>query len=304
MTIGRLIEELRKAQIDCTAIERNDPSSVEQLDTIRIDLKGIPIARSGDLRGLIRGGFPDWTLTRCNQDDCRMSLDVHRLAVLKRDTIEQTLATIQTRLRDLGVIGRAFRRPGGGSAVYEIVVQLAGRPDDPARVREILITRARLEITPVKDGPFRNREEALAKYGGTLPLASKLARAVPRPGEAAETWYLLNRAPVITGRDLRNARPGRDEFGKWEVDFILTRDGAQRFGRFTEANIGSRLAIMLDDQVLSAPSIQSRIEDSGRITGAANQQEAYDLALVLRSGSLPAGIVVLQERSRLTEPHK
>jgi preprotein translocase subunit SecD len=85
---------------------------------------------------------------------------------------------------------------------------------------------------------------------------------------------------------------------------MLTRDGAHRFARFTEDNIGKRLAIVLDNQVLSAPSIQSRIEDSGRITGAANQQEAYDLALVLRSGSLPAGIVMLQERSPLAEPHK
>ncbi len=65
----------------------------------------------------------------------------------------------------------------------------------------------------------------------------------------------------------------------------------RRFARFTEANIGNRLAIVLDNQVMSAPVIQSRIEDSGVIEGMASQQDASDLALVLRAGSLPAGIV-------------
>lgn len=64
------------------------------------------------------------------------------------------------------MIGRGFRRPGSGGAAYEIVVQIATRVDDPGRLREVLTTRARLEITPVKDGPFRNREEALARHGG------------------------------------------------------------------------------------------------------------------------------------------
>lgn len=118
-------------------------------------------------------------------------------------------------------------------------------------------------------------------------------------------WYVVSRTPVITGRDLRTTRASRDEMGRWETDFTLSKDAAQRFSRFTEANIGNRLAIVLDDQVRSAPTIMNRIEDSGRITGATTtQQEANDLALVLRSGSLPAGIVVLQERSRLAETHK
>ena len=102
---------------------------------------------------------------------------------------------------------------------------------------------------------------------------------------------------MVTGRDVRNARPGRDEFGKWETEFTLSQDAAERFGRFTEANIGNRLAIVLDGQVRSAPTIQCRIEDSGRITGAANEQEASDLAMVLKAGSLPAGIVYLEERT-------
>jgi preprotein translocase subunit SecD len=85
--------------------------------------------------------------------------------------------------------------------------------------------------------------------------------------------------------------------GKWETDFMLNKEGARRFGRFTEANIGNRLAIVLDNQIRSAPTIQARIEDSGRITGMGTQQDSSDLALVLRAGSLPAGVVYEEERT-------
>jgi preprotein translocase subunit SecD len=172
--------------------------------------------------------------------------------------------------------------------------------DDPARVKQIMQTAAMLELSKVEDGPFSSPDQALAKLGGVLPLNTKLVKAPARAerGESGgESWYLLNRVPVITGRDLRNARPGRDELAKWETDFVLTQDGAKRFGRFTEANVGNRLAIVLDNQIRSAPTIQSRIEDQGRITGASSQQDASDLALVLRAGSLPAGIVYLEERT-------
>jgi preprotein translocase subunit SecD len=85
--------------------------------------------------------------------------------------------------------------------------------------------------------------------------------------------------------------------GRWETNFVLTQDAAKRFERFTEANIGNRLAIVLDKMVLSAPTIQNKIGDTGRITGAANRDEAADLALNLRAGSLPASVVYLEERS-------
>jgi preprotein translocase subunit SecD len=89
----------------------------------------------------------------------------------------------------------------------------------------------------------------------------------------------------------------QDEFGKWETSFVLSQDAKGRFGRFTESNIGNRLAIVLDNQVFTAPTIESRIEDTGRITNMGDHQAAADLALVLRAGSLPAGITYLEERT-------
>ena len=174
-------------------------------------------------------------------------------------------------------------------------MQLPG-VDDPARVQQIIQTAAMLEVSEVKDGPFPSTDQALSKHGGVLPLNTKLVK-VALGKEEGDSWYLLSRTPVITGRDLRNARPGRDEFQKWEANFTLNQDGARRFARFTEANIGNRLAVILDNQIRSVATIQARIEDSGRITGLSGEQEASDLALVLRAGSLPAGIVYLEERT-------
>ena len=102
---------------------------------------------------------------------------------------------------------------------------------------------------------------------------------------------------MIVGQDLRNARPSRDENGRWEAGFSLSQDGGQRFERYTGANIGNKLAVLLDNQIKSVAEIKSAISDQGRIMGLASQQEAEDLALVLKSGSLPAKLVYEQERT-------
>jgi preprotein translocase subunit SecD len=103
--------------------------------------------------------------------------------------------------------------------------------------------------------------------------------------------------PVVTGRDLRNAQPGRDENNRPEVDFTLAADGARRFGEFTGNNIGQRMAVVLDGRIQTVATIQSRITDSGRIMGRFSQQRASDLALVLRAGALPASMNYLEERT-------
>ena len=297
--IERVKEELRKASIDYASIDRNDPSSIDQADSIQINIKGVPAAKAVEFRSLITDRFGVWIPTPVNQSDYRMNLKPTELIAIKRDTVERSIRTIENRINGLGLTEPTIQQRGRAEAEYEILVQLPG-VDDPARVKQIMQTAAMLELSEVKDGPFSSPDQALAKHGGVLPLNTKLVKAPARAerGESGgDSWYLLSRTAVVTGRDLRNARPGRDELGKWETDFVLTQDGAKRFGRFTEANVGNRLAIVLDNQVRSAPTIQSRIEDQGRITGASSQQDASDLALVLRAGSLPAGIIYLEERT-------
>jgi preprotein translocase subunit SecD len=294
-TIERLKEDLRKANIDFASMENNEPASVETVDTIQIDIKGIPAVKAKDFRTLVADHFGTWVLTGMNSTDYRMNMRPSEMLVLKRDTVDRARQTISNRINALGLTEPVVQQEGSAEADYRIVVQLPG-VDDPARVRDIIGQAAVLEIVEVKDGPFPSQEQALAQHGGVLPLNTKLVKAPSRTGEGV-SWYLVTRTPVITGRDLRNSRPGQDEFRKWETSFTLSQDGAKRFEAFTAANIGNRLAVVLDNQIRSVATIQNRISDQGRITNVGTEQEASDLALVLRSGSLPAGIIYLDERS-------
>ncbi|MBI4873530.1 MAG: protein translocase subunit SecD [Acidobacteria bacterium] len=295
-TIGHLKDDLRKAGVDYTEIERNDPQSLADADQIQINIKGVPLDKAGLLRTTAAERVPTWILTAASPTDYRLNLRPTEALSLRRDTVIRSVHTIENRINGLGLAEAGVRQRGRSEAEAEILVEMPG-VDDPARVKQILQTAALLEICEVKDGPFPSRDAALAKHGGVLPLNTRLVRMGARGADAAESWYLLPRTAVITGRDLRNARAGRDEFQKWETDFTLNQDGARRFGRFTEANIGNRLAVVLDNQIRSVATIQNRIEDSGRITGQANEQESSDLSLVLRAGSLPAGVVYLEERT-------
>jgi SecD/SecF fusion protein len=146
----------------------------------------------------------------------------------------------------------------------------------------------------VIDGPYPTREALMGAHG-TRPPNSKVVRGDSRSADGA-AWWLLSRSPVITGRDLRDAFAERgDAPGSWNTGFVLTAAASHRFAQFTETNVGKRLAIVLDDTVVSAPTIEDRISDRGRITGSATRAESEDLALNLRAGSLPAGVKFTEE---------
>jgi preprotein translocase subunit SecD len=295
-TIERMKEELRKQNIDYASMDRNDPTRVEDADKVEITVKGVPATKSSAFRSLINERFSNWVLTTQSSTDYSMRLKPSDLVALKRETVERSIQTISQRINMLGLTEPVVQQHGRAGDDYQILVQLPG-VDDPARVKEIIGTAAVLELTDVKDGPFPTREAALSQHGGVLPPNSKIAKAVPRAGSQGDQYYLVGKIPVITGRDMRNARPGQDDFRKWETNFTLSPDGGKRFGRYTETNIGNRLAVALDNQLVSVATIQARIEDSGRITGLGSEEEAVDLSRYLRSGSLPAGIVYLEERS-------
>ncbi len=293
--IERMKEAMHKQTIDYASIDRNDPATVEDADKIEIDVKGVPPTKTTLFRNLIAESFNQWTLTPLNANDYRLNMRPSELVTLKRDTVERSLQTISNRINQLGLTEPTVQQYGQAGTDYEILVELPG-VDDPARVREIMQTTAQLEITDVKEGPFQSKEAALAQKGGILPLGTKLVRQPPyldRP----EEWYLLAKSPVIRGTDLRNARAGQDDMRQWETSFTLSPDAGKRFGRYTEANIGNRLAVVMDSQIRSVAVIKSRIEDSGQIEHIGTEQEASDLALVLRAGALPATIQVQYENS-------
>jgi preprotein translocase subunit SecD len=294
--IERLKDDLKKQNVTWASIDRNDPQQVQDADSIQITVKGIGPTQTSAFRNLINERYSDWVLSTDSSTDYSLRMKPSELVNLKRDTVEREIQTISNRINQLGLTEPSVQQYGNAGDQYQVLVQLPG-VDDPLRVKELIGTTAVLEIDEVKEGPFPTREAAQAQHGGVLPLNTKLVKSLPRAGTEGEQWYLVNKNAVVYGRDMRNARSGQDEFRKWETDFSLSQDGGRRFGRFTEANIGNRLAVVLDNNIVSVATIQSKIEDSGRITGLGSEEEAVDLSRYLRSGSLPAGVVYLEERS-------
>jgi preprotein translocase subunit SecD len=171
--------------------------------------------------------------------------------------------------------------------------------DDPARVKDLIRATALLEIKPVV-ASADSEEALLAPYGGKVPEDAMVVTGDARDMTdrvIGKRYYLLKKASVVTGRDLRSARRSQDQFGQPAVAFTLTLEGGKKFGAYTGAHVGEQMAIVLDNKVYSAPVIKSQITDSGIIEGSFTIQSAEDLALVLRAGALPASITYLEERT-------
>jgi preprotein translocase subunit SecD len=224
------------------------------------------------------------------------------LAHIQESTMSQSLETIERRINALGLTEPTIQLHGRND--NEILVQLPGE-GDPARAKQVIQAGGQLELKLVEDPQtYPSEAAALAQHGGVLPPNSELVRGRNetrggQPQDTTEVWYLLTRTPVVTGRDLRSATETRNAEmpGQWQINFNLTGEAARRFGPFTEQNKGRQMAIVLEKKVFSAPTIEGRIEDSGRITGSFSQESAHDLALVLRAGALPASIKYLEERT-------
>lgn len=289
----RLREELNKAGIQFTSLDIFEPQSIEAADQVSVTAKGVAPEKAGSFRSVVTEQFPSWNVATAGQDYVLTMKPTDALE-LRRRTVGSAINTIETRINGLGLAESAVQPRGRQDAEGEILVSLPG-VDDPARIKQILQTAAVLELYEVKDGPFASEEEARAKHGGVLPLNTKLIRGFGRD-DTSRGVLLVNRIPVVRGTDLKDARAIQSSTALgWEVQFVLSQESARRFERYTEANIGNRLAIVLDNQWRLAPTIQARIGDTGTITNMGGQQEASDIALVLRAGSLPASLVYLQE---------
>ena len=225
------------------------------------------------------------------------------IAQIQDSTMTQSVETIGRRINALGLTEPTIQLHGRKD--NEILIQLPGE-GDPQRVKDIIQAGGQLELRLVKSGPYTSQSEGLAANNGILPVGTELLpgknenRSTPGATPLSEVWYLVDRAPIVTGKDLRNAQEKHGTVnnpGQWYVEFTLSQDAAKRFGPFTAANIGHPLAIVLDHRIESAPNINGRIDDNGMIEGNFGQESAHDLALVLRAGALPASIKYLEQRT-------
>ncbi len=295
VAIDRLREGLRSREIAFSEVRKRDVRNIEVLD--------VDPQKTADFRSEVDEGFPNWERTSLpgSPNSYLLTLKPSEERRIEASSVQQAIQTIRNRVDQLGVSEPVIQEHGPVEE-HQILVQLPG-VDDPSRVKDIIKSTALLELKLVEPGggPFPSREAALAQSGGQIPEGKELLPSVRRYSESnsqsSEEWYLVNKVAAVTGRDLRTANTSSDEFGKPAVSFTLTSDGASRFERITGENIGKQLAIVLDGKVQSAPSIRGQIRDSGQISGSFTLEQANDLALVLRSGALPASLIYLEERT-------
>jgi preprotein translocase subunit SecD len=276
--------------------------NVSRVDDTHIQVAGVDPSTSGTFHDIVANQFPDWTLSPAAgvQNGFLLTLKPSVIADLRRDTMEQALETITRRINALGLTEPTIAFTG--RADNEILVQLPGE-GDPTRAKAVIQAGGQLELTLVTDDQvYPSEAAALAAHGGILPPGSiVLPGKNDAPGATAGSavYYIVSRAPIVTGTDLQSAStsPSSNFPGQYQVDFVLSTAAASRFGPFTKANIGKRMAIVLDHKVQTAPTINGPIEDRGMIEGNFSEDTAKDLSLVLRAGALPASIKYLEERT-------
>jgi preprotein translocase subunit SecD len=212
---------------------------------------------------------------------------------LREQAVDQTMQTIDRRVNELGVAEPSIARQANGE---EILIQLPG-VTDIAHAKEIIGKTAQLEFKLVEAGPSSSKEDLLKQFNGQLPNDMEIIPgSSERGGGGQAVFYVVRKLAPVTGQDLRVARPGLDENNQPAVHFELKPQGAQKFGKLSGDNLGRYLAIVLDNRVVSAPRLEGRITDQGRISGGFTAETANDLALTLRSGALPASLTSLEER--------
>ena len=205
---------------------------------------------------------------------------------LTRRAVSQSIEVIRRRIDETGTKEPAITRQG----VDRIVLQAPGE-SDPEKLKRLVGQTARLTFQMVDDSV--SPAEAMA---GRIPPGAEL---LAQPSQPTEPQLLVRRREVVSGDNLVDAQPGFDQqSGEPNVSFRFDGAGSRAFGRVSTDNVGKRFAIILDDKVISAPSIREPIlGGSGQISGSFTLESATELSTLLRAGALPAPLKVLEQRT-------
>jgi preprotein translocase subunit SecD len=236
------------------------------------------------------------------------SLPVQQQNLLKDQATEQALKIIDSRINAFGVKEPTLQRQGSSTS-GQILLQMPG-VDDPERVKNLIGSTSHLLLMKVAEGQysFPTKEAAVQSLGGTVPPnrlvlphreSDDSTDTAKQPNQPPKDWMIVENPAIIDGSELRDASASSRTGAQtdYEIIFHLKPAGAQKFGDWTGKNIGKYLAIVLNDEVKSAPVIKGQIFDNGTIEGKFTKTSAEDLALTLKSGALPAKIDYQEERT-------
>lgn len=282
--VVRLKKELNELSIKYNSILRQGSN--------KIDIIGTAYEDETKIRDLLDDIFRDWDYV-ITSSGVTLSLRPNIEMQMEEQTVNQALETIRNRIDEFGVSEPVFQREGDD----RLLIELPGVSDkEKMRVMGLIKSTAMLEFKKVIAGPFPSEEEALKQYNGVLPQDLSIVKWSAKAKVKGANVSVLESASVLTGRDLKIAKRSQDRWGGPAVAFSLNSSGASRFRTFTAANIGQKLAIVLDNRIISDPVIQDVLSFDSVITGHFKVEEADDLALKLRSGALPAPLKMMHEQ--------
>ena len=229
----------------------------------------------------LTGGMTDDIVVKALGDNLIVTLsEAEKLATDER-TMAQSLEIIRRRVDEAGTREPTIQRQGND----RILIQVPGL-GSAQELKDLIGVPALLTFQTVV-GQTSNPNGAAGVGNELVPSANN-----------EELYYILSRSPVVTGEELTDAQPSFDQNGRPAVNFRFNTSGARKFGQYTSDHIGDPFAIVLDNEVISAPVIESAITGgSGIITGSFDVAESTRLATLLRAGSLPASLEFLEERT-------
>ena len=260
-----------------------------------VKVLNVPADKDGAVRSMLEDHYGQQYDISSNADNSfTMTMKPSVVRDIEQRALAQSIETIRDRVDRLGVSEPVIEEYGPGRD--QILVELPG-VDDPARVKDIIQSTARLEIHEVLGGPYPDPQTAMQANGGSTPPDGELMKAFDQSSDSGQ-YYMLRRSAIVAGSDFRDAQPSVDVNQRPDVNFVLTRAGGDRFYQFTSSNIGKSMAIVLDNSVREVATIQGAIRDQGQISGGGfTKDTAENLSLMLRTGALPASIHFLEERT-------
>ncbi len=280
----RLREDLQNRKIAVSGVASVNPTQ------FRVD--GVPPAQDADFRQAATEVQTNFDRGSNVNGSYTFTMKPNVAINLRDEAVVQARQTIERRVNELGVTEPSIAQD---DANKQIVVQLPG-VTDVEKAKSIIGSPGKLELKIVEQGPSPTKEGLLVN--NQVPEGMEIVPGSSgSPGDSGTVYYLVKRAAAVTGRDLRTARPSLDQNNLPAVSFTLNSEGGRRFGKVSSENLGRQLAIILDGRVQSAPRLEGRITTDGQIYGSFTQEEAQNLSLILRSGSLPARMTYLSEQT-------
>lgn len=286
-----------------------DASSVAENGNYQISLNVSDPSKDQEVIDAVtkRVDLRDWNQSTSG-NTISWSLSSQAQARLGDSAVDQALKIIEGRINKFGVTEPTLQRQGANS-LHQILLQMPG-VEDPERVKNLIGSESHLYLMKVADNsdpgrPFPTKEAAVQALGGTIPpnrvvlpfTERDTSNKQTQPNQAPDKFLILETPAIVDGSELRDASPSSRTGSDYNIEFHLKPAGAQAFGEWTGKSIGKYLAVVLNDEVKSAPVIKGQIFDTGQIEGKFTKESADDLALTLKSGALPAPIEYTEERT-------